>query len=651
MSTEPPPQLPQSRPLRWVSILIVMAGMGFSTGRLISSGPLKSANDRSRWCTVWSLAERGTYQIDEARVKPGWDTIDLVKHEGHFYSTKPPVLPWMVSQLYRGLRGVTGWTLDSHLLNVTRTLLFLVNILPMTIALLLWRAMLARRLTDPFAQLVVLTFLTSGTMLTPFLSVFNNHTIGAASLMFGIWALEQIDRHPLARWPWIVCGMSLSFLVCNELPAASLAGLVFLGLWAKDPRRTWGLFVTAAIVPIGMFFWTNYDATGGWRPFYSYYGTEKYRFIHEGVPSYWMDPKGIDRNLDSFPVYLLHCTIGHHGWFSLTPLLVWTLLVWAVPAWRRAISWPLRLSEITAFVSLLVLAFYLQKTENYNYGGVSVALRWMIWLSPLWALMMGPALAALGRYWLGRIAVMITLLISIGSAWVPYDGPWRQSWIFDVMTRAHWIDYSDPKPVLPRKVSSWIYTLPDSPGVDSTYWVEFTTQTASGPETLLLRDAGPGPSATSITRRIEVVWETRTPRSRSLWIEIARDPFLAGKPLVECLVAPTAEPERQTALDFLAGLPQPAPYWSSAIKYLRTALQRDALRTHVAYAYIPWKNPDGTVQHLTRNVWFSEQIPFGVVQFESQTRKNLQSPPSSSQKFGVSRIGRWLPSPDPLPPR
>ena len=27
--------------------------------------PLLSANDRSRWCTVWSLVERHTYQIDE----------------------------------------------------------------------------------------------------------------------------------------------------------------------------------------------------------------------------------------------------------------------------------------------------------------------------------------------------------------------------------------------------------------------------------------------------------------------------------------------------------------------------------------------------------------------------------------------------------
>jgi len=34
-------------------------------------------------------------------------------------------------------------------------------------------------------------------------------------------------------------------------------------------------------------------------------------------------------------MYVLHCTIGHHGLFSLTPIWLLTLLGWS--RWRR---WP-----------------------------------------------------------------------------------------------------------------------------------------------------------------------------------------------------------------------------------------------------------------------------------------------------------------------
>src|SRR4051812_39597448 len=62
--------------------------------------PMLSANDRSRWCTVWSLAERGTFQIDEIIRYPGWSTIDMVRQQEHFYSSKPPLLPVCVAGLY-----------------------------------------------------------------------------------------------------------------------------------------------------------------------------------------------------------------------------------------------------------------------------------------------------------------------------------------------------------------------------------------------------------------------------------------------------------------------------------------------------------------------------------------------------------------------
>ncbi len=69
-------------------------------------------------------------------------------------------------QLYRAQKLITGWTLDTHLNTVTRLLLFLINIVPMTIALLLWQRMLEERIADPFAQLFGMALLSGGTMLS-----------------------------------------------------------------------------------------------------------------------------------------------------------------------------------------------------------------------------------------------------------------------------------------------------------------------------------------------------------------------------------------------------------------------------------------------------------------------------------------------------
>ncbi len=41
--------------------------------------PFLSANDRSRWLTVRSLVEHGTYEIDAIVSQPTWDSIDKVR--------------------------------------------------------------------------------------------------------------------------------------------------------------------------------------------------------------------------------------------------------------------------------------------------------------------------------------------------------------------------------------------------------------------------------------------------------------------------------------------------------------------------------------------------------------------------------------------
>ena len=76
--------------------------------------PFLSANDRSRWCTVRALVEDdmrvedAPYAIDKVIQQPNWDTIDMVKHDGHLYSSKPPLLPTLMAAVYWPIYRLTG---------------------------------------------------------------------------------------------------------------------------------------------------------------------------------------------------------------------------------------------------------------------------------------------------------------------------------------------------------------------------------------------------------------------------------------------------------------------------------------------------------------------------------------------------------------
>ena len=94
------PELHTSTTVTSAEWLIVALGAALLFAATLNARQLQSANDRSRWCTVWSLVERGTYQIDEIDKKSGWTTIDKVLHDGHLYSSKPPLQSTAVAGVY-----------------------------------------------------------------------------------------------------------------------------------------------------------------------------------------------------------------------------------------------------------------------------------------------------------------------------------------------------------------------------------------------------------------------------------------------------------------------------------------------------------------------------------------------------------------------
>jgi hypothetical protein len=651
--------------LVWLCRLVVIVSAALCLARVLQAEPLQSANDRSRWCTVRSLVELGTFQIDQARSVPGWDTIDLVRHDGHFYSTKPPLLATLVAALYWLIRNTLGWTLGNDLEATTRLILCLVNVFPSAVALTLLLR-LVRRLAPPsraggFA--VVLTALTAGfgTLLLPFVTTFNNHTPGAISVVLCLYAVSRIVMDGRATaWQFAGAGFWAGFAFTCELPAAAFLAATAAWLALASIRRTLLWSLPAAIVPLAAFFATNWLVTGGPMPFYSAYGSDKYVFVHEGIPSYWMHPRGIDQNLDSFPAYLLHCVVGHHGLLSLTPVFVLTLFGW----WRaareliaRARTRDLRTPTLAGFappvhvlgaaLTIIVLGFYLTRTQNYNYGGVSVALRWMLWLVPFWLLAIPVAFDTWEPGKTARSLIGSALAVSVFSAWYPFDGPWKQPWLFGVMVRAGWIDYSNPPPQLEFPMSAWINRLPMAPERDPDYWIELTGRSPhNAPLSIRIADGGLEQTRDRQVRIVEVT-ETRDGATTLSRYPVAPVPWAAGVGPREFLVwgQPPDDRVRDAAERFWTGVQsgEQVRYAAAAERYLRLPLRTDAFRCLqcIARAVQPAAGEHGETTHERCDVWVCDELPFGVAQMESQVFDDRRQV-LARQRLTVSAAGKLL---------
>lgn len=156
-----------------------------------------------------------------------------------------------------------------------------------------------------------------------------------------------------------------------------------------------------------------------WANWYDYPGT------------YWHDGqrKGVDAGEESASLYAFHCLIGHHGIFSLTPM--WILAAWGILlAIRSDGPWPV-IGWVVLGLSVVVIGFYLTRPLlDRNYGGQASALRWVFWLSPLWIVMLLPAIDKLSRSRIGLGWAWLLLTLSVFSALYSGTNPWVGPWLY-----------------------------------------------------------------------------------------------------------------------------------------------------------------------------------------------------------------------------
>ncbi|MBX9623724.1 MAG: hypothetical protein K2X82_07905 [Gemmataceae bacterium] len=437
--------------------------------------PAHSSNDKSRWATVRALVEDGTYAIgtrsypdggnpkryrDEGiRAEPGYASTDVVLRPldevdkgkavtKEFYSSKPPLFSTLLAGEYWVLNKALGWNLDRDRWLVIPTILLTVNVLPFAVYLVLLGRLLDATGKGDFGRLLAFTAACFGTFLTTFAGTLNNHLPAAFCVLFASYPLlramaEGTDMTPRG---YLCCGFFAGFAATFDHPAAAFLAAVGLPLLIARPRPALLFFVPAALIPVLALVACNVIALGTVEPVYDKFDTPWYKY--DG--SHWSklgtpQGKGLDFNDEPTTTYAFHLLLGHHGWFSLTPVFVLGLAglvglgIRSAPDVRKlrtakGTGWtPALWAAMTLVVSAVVFGFYLTKTKSYNYGGFTSGPRWLFWLIPLWLLAVPPAADRLARSAAGRLVCAVLLGLSVLSAFYPSWNPWRHPWLHQLL--------------------------------------------------------------------------------------------------------------------------------------------------------------------------------------------------------------------------
>lgn len=237
--------------------------------------------------------QTGIFRDEGVMLENGWCQDKVLRPENHdnvqeFYSRKPPFLATLVAGEYWLLKHGLGWDLRDRRFSVVRVILFTVNWLPFLIYLGLLARLADRFGRTDWGRLYVLAAACLGTFVLPFLMTFNNHTIAAFTVVFALYpAVRLWDGESRAGWLFALSGFFAGFTACTDLPAASFAAALLVVLLWRASWRTLLFFVPAALVPVAIFFLTNYLALGRLTPAYGEFGGPWYEYA--GSP--WQKPE------------------------------------------------------------------------------------------------------------------------------------------------------------------------------------------------------------------------------------------------------------------------------------------------------------------------------------------------------------------------
>jgi len=381
-----------------------------------------SDNTRSRIITVERLVEKGTF----AHLVPGDTTpfplsIDAVMVNNKMYSSKPPIYPMLMAAESFLLKCLTGWDFYSHRKEFIRYLTLLNQVIPYMIVLILSLAMVSWYFPDRRTLVFLLLFMTAASLPYAYSVTINNHSIAATSffiVFYLVWVIIYQKKRKLIYYA--LTGLLAGLGASTDLPGLIFALMALGALYLTDAKKA-SLAALFVFIFLALTAWVYWKITGSIKPIYMQGSLYHY------TNSYWQEREAFDLLKENKLQYLFHITFGHHGLFSLTPVLL--LSLWSL--FRSIIKrdwelWPI----LIAFASgaLLIFIFVLFRTSNY--GGYAIGMRWFVLFMPILLFASAPLIHFFSQKNWGLFLLIFAILWSMPAvAEALYYEAFYRSWL------------------------------------------------------------------------------------------------------------------------------------------------------------------------------------------------------------------------------
>jgi hypothetical protein len=486
----------RSQARQFVALIVITTATAQALGLTLKMPTQLGANDISRWSTVWSLLERGTYAIDDAPwqdktqdkvlkpdklAKPGPNSSLLNRIEyfiaprawkvgepvDRFYSSKPPLLPTLMAGLLYPVRSALGVPLDKVVEQERqpRWVEKVVEETPRRVERVLETP------KEPVKWPVYVFYF------KPLVVLFNVVPLW----LFLVLYARMLDRYAPNDWAWFLSlfGAAWGSLLFafdqtlnNHTIAASSAFIAIYALdriWDEETRSAWwfavaGFFAAFAAcneLPAALFGILLFlillvrfpmrtllvFAPAAAIPCVAFLATQfiafgQFKPVYEEFGtksyqyegSYWNTPLEMDWFNTHPEPYSVYLLHMTFGHHGVFSLTP-LFLFSAVGLFRSLWSrGRLRaLAWLTLVLSVSLFAVYLYNPKARNYGGSTQGLRWLFWLIPFWFVFLPKGVeGGQERRWV-RALSLAALMVSVFSVGYALRAPWSHPWVLDAM--------------------------------------------------------------------------------------------------------------------------------------------------------------------------------------------------------------------------
>lgn len=320
-----------------------------------------SANEMTRWATVVSLVERGTFEISATEDLIG-KNVDTAKVGGFTYSNKAPGTAILATPFYAITRIFIGAPDASNIRISWFAMRFAVSTLPLFL-LAFW---LYRCEADAFS-LATLLF---ATPLFIYSILFFSHVSVAVFIYFAFRLLY--DKEYTTKRNCLAAGVLSGFAVISEFPAVFPIIIFGIGLFFTDKRerRDRILFFGLGGLPFLIFLLTYNNALFG-SPF-------SMSYAHESFPE-WAEVAGQGVFGINFPTvsnfYLLLFSPAR-GLFFFAPVLILAVVAFFTSPEKKSLRHKIKIAAIA--ISVLILCGH-----GAAHGGWAFGARYLVFIIPL----------------------------------------------------------------------------------------------------------------------------------------------------------------------------------------------------------------------------------------------------------------------------